>query len=363
MDVERDRSLRRSPASSANQGGAVLPHSGGDRLAASRRNGALMAVADRSGVLRWSPEWMDSWQRLGARIARAMHDLVPGRYRRIVIGASTPTREYAALMVALGMVRLSYRNRVLPDPTEHYRYLAALPRGTVARAVLGTPKPAVPGMKPKVELGQLRGLDDKGRLKFGSKSLEPESCADVMPFPWAEPTWREDRVEVTYESDFVRDMVPGADPFLFATAATTACAIMGPRRDLDAELDLHVTRSPSMVAPRPLNQVLLPFGCYRHMGWHSVIASGQLYDWPPPVSEGLPRLVILDGAAAVQRWLGETDGAEVVLALVHRSDASASAAAEALLNRRRGACDVGVEELGWAPPSAIEVLAYGEERI
>ncbi|MGZ3140530.1 hypothetical protein ACVDFE_00685 [Lentzea chajnantorensis] len=254
------------------------------------------------------------------------------------------------MMVAMGMIRLSYKDRILPDPIENCRFLAALPPGTVVRAVLGG---------HKVEIGPVSGLDSNGNLRFGRKSLKPTACADVTPFPWAEPRWGEDRLEIVYQSDFLKDMIPSADPVLFASEANAVCAIIGPPRELETELQLHVTRSPDSVHPRPLHEALRPFDRYKHMGWQSVVASSQAFDWPMIVSQKLPRLLVLDGASAVNRWLGETSEAEVVLALVHRPDASAASAAEALLNQCRSAVDIDVRALGWTPPPAVEVIAYG----
>jgi hypothetical protein len=312
----------------------------------------LLLVSDQSGNEQDSPAWMDSWQRLGAILAKNTTDVVPGKYRRLVISATTPTREFAAVMAALGMVRVSYRDRMLPDPVEQFRHLAGLPAGTMVRAVLGG---------HKVELGPVEGADQKGNLRFGRKTIAPAGCADISQLPWLKPAWRERKIDdIIYDSAFIKNMVPRATPCLFASDAKTVCAVMGPAKDLKEESNLLVARPDNSARLRPVHEVLRPFERYGEMGWHSVICSSQSHDWPEPVADRLPRLVILDGAAAVQRWVGGTYEAEIVLALVHRSDSSAVPAAEAVLNQRRSALKFDLGNLGWTPPAAVEAIAFGE---
>ncbi len=311
----------------------------------------LLTVSDQSGNQQDSPAWMDSWQRLGAVIARNTAEVVPGKYRRLVISATTPTREFAAVMASLGMVRMSYSDRLLPDPVEQFRYLSGLPVGTMVRAVLGG---------HKVELGPVEGADHKGNLRFGRKKIAPSGCADIAQLSWLKPSWREKRIDITYDPAFIQNMIPQATPQLFASEAKAVCAVMGPSKELKEESNLLVARPADSAQLRPVHEVLRPFERYGEMGWHSLICSSQSHDWPEPVADRLPRLVILDGAAAVQRWIGGTYDAEVVLALVHRSDSSAVAAAEAVLNQRRSALRFDLRNLGWTPPSAVEAIAFAE---
>jgi len=312
----------------------------------------LLTVADQSGDQQDSPPWMDSWQRLGAILAKKTTDLVPGRYRRLVVSATTPTREFAAVMAALGMVRVSYRDRLLPDPVEQFHRLAELPAGTMVRAVLGG---------YKVELGPVEGADHKGNLRFGLKTIAPSACADISHLPWLKPRWREKKIDdISYDTGFIKNMVPGATPRLFASDARTVCAIVGPAENLTEESKLLVARPGDSTRLRPMHEVLRPFEIYGAMGWHSVICSSQSHDWPEPVADKLPRLVILDGAAAVERWIGGTYDAEVVLALVHRSDSSAVSAAETVLNQRRSALKFDLGNLGWVPAATVEAIAFGE---
>lgn len=316
------------------------------------RGKPLLAVTDGRGSLRDSPVWMDSWQRLGAVIAkRVTAGIIPGTYRRLVIAVSTPSREYAALMIALGMVRLSYRDRVLPDPDTQFSFLAGLPEETMVRAVLG---------KTKVELGPVSGADARGRLRFGRKLLAARSCADIRQMPSLVPAQKEQRFDIQYDAAFLKNMLPTADPLLFATEARTACLVVGQMRDLEDELNLRVMRPGDHVEPRPVREVLRPYSAYGHRGWHSDVVSSHVHDWQEAVRARHPGLVILDGAAPVQRWLAETYDSGIVLALVHRSDSSAAAAAEALLNERRSAEPVAIGDLPWQPPAACEAFVFGE---
>jgi hypothetical protein len=109
-----------------------------------------------------------------------------------------------------------------------------------------------------------------------------------------------------------------------------------------------------------MHEILRPFSVYGQKGWHSDVVSSQIHDWQESVRSKQPRLIILDGAASVQRWLAETYDAEVVVALVHRSDSAADAAAEALLNERRSAQAIALGDLPWEPPAACEAFAFGE---
>ncbi|WP_447006668.1 hypothetical protein ACRAKI_09405 [Saccharothrix isguenensis] len=312
----------------------------------------LLTISDESGAEQDSPEWMDSWQALGARMARVVTGYVPSRFRKVVVAAAAPTREYAAVMAALGIVRLSYRDRVLPDPEFNFHRLAALPPRTMVRAVMAG--------GGKVEVGPVMGVDSKGNLKFGRKSLSPPHCADISQAPWAQPDYREQRYDIAYDSAFIRNMLPTAQPGLFATEGRTACVVMGPSGDLAEEANLLVARPGDGARLGPVHEILRPFNRYGPQGWHSVICGTQSFDWPLPAAERGQRLLILDGAAAVHRWLGNIHDADIVLALVHRSDSSASAAAEAVLNQRRSAERFDLREIGWTPPPAVEAVAFGE---
>jgi len=313
---------------------------------------SLLTVADEPGEHQDSPAWLDAWQRLGAVIARRTADIVPNKYRRMVIAATTPTREFAAVMTALGMVRMSYRDRLLPDPVEQCRVLADLPAETMVRAVLGG---------RKVELGPVCGMDDLGNLRFGRKKIAASACADISRLSWLKPEWRERRIDIAYDHAFIKNMLPNATPQLFASETRTVCGVMGPPKNLETESNLLIARPGEAAILRPMHEILRPFERYGEMGWHSVICGSQSHDWPEPVADKLPRLVILDGAAAVQRWMSGTYEAEIVLALVHRSDSSAVLAAETILNlRRRSASSVDLRLLGWAPPAAVEAVGFGE---
>jgi hypothetical protein len=317
-----------------------------------QRGRPLLTVTDGTGAPWDSPAWMDTWQRLGATIAKKVtSSVVPGTYRRLVIAASTPTREYAALVTALGMVRMSYRDRVLPDPHLQFSVLANLPKETMVRAVLG---------RTKVELGPVSGSDPRGRLRFGRKLLVASSCADIRQMPSLPPAQKEQKFEIECDSAFLKNMLPSADPLLFATEARTSCVVVGPSRDLEDELSLRVMRPGEGTEPKPMHEILRPFSVYGQKGWHSDVVSSQIHDWQESVRSKQPRLIILDGAASVQRWLAETYDAEVVVALVHRSDSAADAAAEALLNERRSAQAIALGDLPWEPPAACEAFAFGE---
>lgn len=314
---------------------------------------SLLTIADEEGTEQPSPMWMDSWQMLGARMARTIAGYVPTRFRKVVVAVATPTREYAAVMAALGMVRVSYRDRALPDAEDNFHRLASLPPRTMVRAVMSG--------GGKVEVGPVMGRDARGNLRFGRKALRPSHCADITPAPWAPHDYREQKYDVTYDAAFIRNMVPSAQPELFATEGRTACVVMGPLGDLEEESKLLVARpGDDGVRPRPMYEILRPFDKYKAQGWHSVICGTQSFDWPLPAAERGRRLLILDGAAAVNRWIGNIHDADIVLAFVHRSDSSAAAAAEAVLNQRRSALRLDLQDINWTPPPAVEAIAFGE---
>ncbi|WP_143086859.1 hypothetical protein [Lentzea flaviverrucosa] len=255
-------------------------------------------------------------------------------------------------MAALGMVRVSYRDRVLPGGEENFRRLAALPPRTMVRAVMSG--------GGKVEVGPVMGTDPRGNLRFGRKSLKPSHCADITLAPWASHDYRERKYDIAYDAALIRNMVPSARPELFATEGRTACVVMGPTGDLEEELKLRVARPGDGARLGPVYEILRPFDMYKARGWHSVICGTQSFDWPLPAAEKGRRLLILDGAAAVNRWVGNIHDADVVLALVHRSDSSAAAAAEAVLNQRRSALRLDLREIDWTPSPTVEVVAFGE---
>jgi hypothetical protein len=313
---------------------------------------SLLTISENLGTGQPSPPWMDSWQILGAQLAKTVAGYVPGRFRRVVVAASTPTREYAAVMAALGMVRISYRDRVLPSAEDNFRRLAALPPYTMVRAVMSG--------GGKVEVGPARGLDARGNLMFGRKSLSSSHCADVTLAPWAPDDYREQKFDIAYDTAFIQNMVPSARPELFATEGRTACVVMGPVSDLVEESNLFVARPVGGASLRPIHEVIRPFDRYGAQGWQSVVCGTQSFDWPVPAAEKGRRLLVLDGAAAVNRWIGNIQEADVILALVHRSDSSAAAAADAILNQRRSAVLLDRSELRWTPPPAVEAIAFGE---
>ncbi|WP_143132642.1 hypothetical protein [Amycolatopsis rubida] len=255
-------------------------------------------------------------------------------------------------MAALGMVRISYRDRVLPGANDNFHRLASLPPHTMVRAVMSA--------GGKVEVGPVMGTDLKGNLRFGRKALRPSHCADITPAPWARPDYRERRYDIEYDADFIRNMVPSARPGLFATEGRTACVVMGPLTDLQDELNLLVARTSSGARLGPVHAILRPFDKYQAQGWQSVICGTHSFDWPLPAAEPGHRFLILDGAAAVNRWFGNIENADIVLALVHRNDSSAVAAADAILNERRSARRLEMREIGWTPPSGVEAIAFGQ---
>jgi hypothetical protein len=313
---------------------------------------SLLTISDEVGTEQASPVWMDSWQMLGARMARTIAGYVPSRFRKVVVAVTTPTREYAAIMAALGMVRVSYRNRTPLAAEDNFHRLASLPPHTMVRAVMSG--------GGKVEVGPVMGKDSKGNLRFGRKSLSQSHCADITLAPWAPHDYREQKYDIAYDAAFIRNMVPSARPELFATEGRTACVVMGPPGDLEDESNLLVARPGDGARPRPVHEILRPFNKYKAQGWHSVICGTQSFDWPLPAAEKGRRLLILDGAAAVNRWIGNIHDADIVLALVHRNDSSAAAAAEAVLNQRRSALRLDLNEINWTPPPAVEAIAFGE---
>ncbi|MFI6773977.1 hypothetical protein [Nocardia sp. NPDC050412] len=292
---------------------------------------------------------MDSWQRLGATLARRTQSLVPSKFRRLIIAATTPTREYAAVMVALGMVRMSYHDRVLPDAMAQFHHLASLPKETMVRAVLGG---------TKVQLAPVAGVNHRGNLIFGQQEIDPTYCADISTLPWLGSTSKSWPIDLRDNSDFIRSMVPTASPRLFVTSTRTICAVIGPGPALNEESRLLIARTNT--APKPIYEILRPFELYGEKGWNTVIFNSQMRDWPAPAADKLPRLVVLDGAAAVQRWVESTNEAELVLALVHRNDSGATAAAETMLNLRRRTIPIDISELQWTPPAAVEATVFGE---
>lgn len=154
-------------------------------------------------------------------------------------------------------------------------------------------------------------------------------------------------------------LFPGA-PADFCGFSALHCAIVGNVTAIQQESETLIATSP-VTEPVPLSALFRPRAVHQKARqFRSVLlpAREDPEDYRALVAGRKPRVVILDGAATVCRWLG-SEMAPVTVALVERTAASGEAAAGILERfRARSLQELPLPEDLARVPAGIEVLAW-----
>lgn len=288
-----------------------------------------------------------------------------------VVAVSAPARDYAAMLLAYGAVEWTARTAV-PCPEQGFEWAEQLPVDTCVRVI----PVAGPGPGRRVYTGLFQGAfeNHRGRVyelagrmgpggRPGAVSWLPVDAYQLQVLPW--PDCPEDYAERQRFSEAF-EVPPGADRLLqgywseFYGRCSLDCLLVGVTSTILAEAQAVVSAS---AAAGLLLQDLLRLRTVHSPGTHyrSVVLSsrGDPEDHRDAIRSHPPAVAVLDGAATARRWLGATL-ADVVVAVVERTGASAMAAADALYaSRQVRTGDLAVPaNLGGRIPPGVELLAW-----
>ena len=263
---------------------------------------------------------------------------------------SVPTRRFAGVLVAAGIVTGAARRTALRDPAKQLVRLAALPRNTPVRYREGNSNKASSGRLEGI--GPERG-EDHVRL-IGGYRRAASQCTYIEPLPEGCDPFLGLR-EICKHLDFVGSL-SGQDAVSYAFPQQIECMIVGTKSTIREEfgLPLRVENHDGT-----LEDVTRPAEMQQHPadGYRSRIVSATAN--AKTVSRGDPQsAVILDGASAILRWRHAVR-AQPWLAVLDRTSSSADPAVSALLAERATAIADLSPAVGEAPPG-IETLCYVE---
>lgn len=297
----------------------------------------LSEAPDSPGI---AADWLGPMVALGTRTARYHRRY---RDRQLVIAVSVPKRDFAAALIGCGWVLASEAPR-LPAPLVTLQKL----------------KPGQP----------LRAVNRRSVITGCFTSLDETKKPPRAQF--AESTWSVDRIRALAELKVLDDPnkpnkedrpEPGSvehmahldvdwDARLARPAADLA--IVGTLKWLQEDFDVYLAKEKDRFPPSSIGSLLRPRGT--SATWFTrLFSSARLADGPP-----LPKdliAVILDGNEAI-KYLGEIE-APVVICVLDRSVADDTAAEMVTqLRNTRGEPLSPSGDLGWSPPSGVEVLAF-----
>ncbi|XVQ11399.1 hypothetical protein ACQP1W_02135 [Spirillospora sp. CA-255316] len=264
----------------------------------------------------------------------------------------------AAAAFAFGYCRQRFLEAPeLRSPRDHSRALAELEPGTrvwlhlADRALSGTYYGTLPGEKVHTSAGMYRA------------SVVRE--ARVLPSWAVVPDGRYLLNEVgAEERAFLTGMLRSHDPLEYITSWNWDLVMVGSPARLHADLAERIgpgglgTPLGSLAsAVRPLDASGATEGA-RIAGWRSVLMASRSEEavwasWPEP-----PAVAVLDGAYAISRWL-EVCEAELIIAIVDRSEPGLDAAVSVLDQEKAYMKPIMMDGLGWEPPGGCELLAFG----
>lgn len=298
-----------------------------------------------AGQVRGLPRWARWLIDLGDWLAS--YSPAEGVARAVV---SVPTRRFAGVLAAAGIVTGAARRAALRDPAEQLARLAALPRNTPVRYREGNSN--------KASSGRFEGIvpergEDHVRL-IGGYGRAASQCAYIEPLPEGCDPFLGVR-EICKHLDFVGSL-SGQDAVLHAFPQQVECTIVGTKSTIREEfgLPLRVENHEGT-----LEDVVRPAEMQQHPadGYRSRIVSAVTD--PKTIRRGDTQgAVVLDGASAILRWRYAVR-ARPWLAVLDRTSSSADPAVSALLaERATGIADLS-PTVSEAPPG-IETLCYVE---
>lgn len=285
-------------------------------------------------------EWIDNLFGLGVALERVAEKFAG---RQLVVGLSVPTREFAAVLIALGWTV----RRTGQLARQHRRSdFEAMQLGKHYRVVT----------KGHVLWGEFRGFDDSrspARINLaGAWSVDVlQDYVEAEPIMVGVKQQRPQRGSLSAftgvtENDDARLLTPRAEVVL-----------VGSERSLREEINsLKVARSDHQDTER-IQDLLLPKS-EDSATWASELLSVKDLEARLPLNQDND-LVVLDGAAA-QKYLWELQ-TPVVVCVLDRSIASQEAVDQLITLRNTRGKPVQENEISWAPIGAIETLTFALE--
>jgi hypothetical protein len=314
------------------------------------------------------PEWALWFSEIG-RWAAGLRE--PGS--NTVVALSVPTRDYAAVLLAHGVVDRASQGETVPGMAEQgfdeARHLSA---GTCVRVI----PVRGPGRGRRIYAGLFRGAIENhhgrvfelaGRDSAGGRpgpvSWFPADSYRLQPLPW--PDQPEDyagrhRFSAAFEIPAgAEKLLAGPLPDFYGRCAIDS-VVVGTVSKVLAEAQAVVAAPGSSGL---CLQDLLRLRTIHSPGSHyrSVLVSsrGDPEECRDAVRSHRSAVAVLDGAPAVRRWLG-AGLAGVTVAVVERTSPSALAASDELYgNRSRSAADLDVPpDIRRRVPPGVELLAW-----
>ncbi|MET7436566.1 hypothetical protein ACFYQQ_09800 [Streptomyces sp. NPDC005496] len=300
------------------------------------------------------PTWAVWLAELGAWAAQLAAQGVSG-----AIAVSVPAREFASVFVGCGAVYAAFEPQLDTSPQgSQFTSAAKLePRSHVVRLVSTQNTTGFVGI-----LNEAVSKNSRQGYNVGGSWMPADRYRiDVL-------NWPDDPAEFMGQSRIMEhiDIPVGAEglwpgaPADFCGFSALHCAIIGNGTAIQKESETLIATS--MVAePVPLSALLRPRTIReKARQFRSVLlpAREDPEDYRELVAGRKPKVVILDSAATVCRWLG-AEMAPVTVALVERTASSGEAAADALKRHRaRSPEDLSLPVDLARVPAGIEVLAW-----
>lgn len=296
----------------------------------------LVLSESLDGVGQVAP-WAGPLLALGARVARYAQRT---RERQLIVAVSVPRRDFAGALIGCGWV-LTSRPPVLATPLD---ILRSVDHGTPLRAVNSR----------QVVTGFFAGLDesvDPPRAQFAGSSWQVDGMRALATLDQLERPERAPRPEpgsiermARLDADWdARLAFPAAD-----------LAIVGTVTWLKDDFAAFIAKEGDDLAPSSIETLLMPNLGHVATWFTRIYASARFAD-QLPLPEDV-RCAVLDGSGAI-RYLGEVE-APVVICIHDRSVADETAAELVVQMRNTRGELVTTDDLGWHPPTGVEVLAF-----
>jgi len=279
---------------------------------------------------------------------------------RLVAGLSVPTRAFAAAFCAAGAVAALYEGAPATNVREHFQWLARLPTGTPlryrTRDYLCSGRLVGREVRPDGEYLAMQNGPDGYKRRW-------DKCTDVQLLASGEDLFQ--RRKLTPVPQFLRSVLPDAEPHDYAAWSRLDCLLVGIKEALQDELcGAALWSEPRGLPPQQgrLQDILRCHALAPNPNDHfrSDLLPAHTPELPERLKSARPPAVVLDGASAFLRWRSQWPGSHLVFVL-DRTSPSAQAAADAF-NQERAASieDIRVPGIP-APPPGVELLAFLEE--
>lgn len=282
--------------------------------------------------------WIGPLMALGTRAARYHRR---SGDRQLVVVLSVPKRDFAAALIGCGWV-LASEAPTLTDPLETLRNMRP---GQALRAV----------NIDQIISGSFFSLDEDSnppRARFAGVSWQIDKIRALAALGDHYAEVREPRPEPRSLEQMAR-MHRDWDARLALPAADLA--IVGTLNWLEQDFDAHLTRVGDGLPPSSIRALLKPKVAKAATWFTRLFSSARLADHLPLAND--LNAVILDGNGAI-KYLGDIE-VPVVICVLDRSVADETAAELVIqLRNTRGEPLLLSDDLGWAPPTSVEALAF-----